>query len=353
MRDILIIGGGQSGLAAAYYAHINKKDYQVLEKSPYAGYSWEKRWKSLTLFCPKKLSSLPGMEMKGKRNDFPTKDEMAKYMKHYAEAFQLKITYNQEVKAINKIDGGFEVQTENNTYQAKNIIMATGPFTRPYIPDIAQKLSHRIHQLHSTQYVDVNTSIQGKKVLVVGCGNSGAQIAYELATEGKKVELCVRGSVRFVPKMVGKITAFEYGKNLGLYDIKNTSWKRWLLPKRDPIVGTECKQLIKAGKIKRHPAIKKLEDDWFVFEDTMEGHYDTVLWATGFTYDFSLLKDIPKALDENKNPLHKDGKSLEVEGLYFIGLPWLTSRKSALVYGVGDDAKSIIEDITGPLPHQE
>lgn len=344
--DVIIIGGGQAGLVMGYFLHKSNLSFLIVDKSTELGESWRNRYDSLTLFTPRGHSMLPGLTLTGNPKIYPTKNEIAAYLVDYANAFSLPIRLKTEVKELLKIDQGFKVVTVDNEITAKKIVIATGAFQRPFIPSFATALSSSVVQLHSSQYKNIHQLIEGP-VLVVGAGNSGAQIAVEVSNE-REVFLSVGHKIRFLPQDIGKKSIFWWIDKLGLYKAKvNTKIGQWIKNNPDPIFGYELRLKIKSEAIFVFRRVESINNDVFIFQDKRSVKVNNVIWATGFYRDYSWIS-IPLVINEEGGPIHNRGIS-NINGLYFIGLPWQTTRASSLLQGVGSDAvyllKHIINDI--------
>jgi putative flavoprotein involved in K+ transport len=341
--DVLIIGAGQAGLAAGYWLKERGLSVLLVDKGSRAGEVWRTRYDSLKLFTPRWYSSLPGLPLEGEAEGFATKDEIADYLAAYAEQLQLPVQYGEEVKQLSREAEGFRATTQNgNTYQAKQIIIATGPFQQPFLPQSGAELAPGIMQLHSASYRNAG-QLQDGPVLVVGGGNSGAQIAVELAERGdREVLISVGHPLHFMPLVIGGRSIFTWFRRLGLLTASKQSLLGRVLSKRkDPIFGKELKALIQSGRVVMKPRLTQVDTDHVWFEDGSHARAANVLWATGFRSDYSWV-DIPEALDAHGAPKQQRGIS-PVEGLYYVGLPWQHARGSALLGGVGTDAAYVVQ----------
>lgn len=342
--DVLIIGGGQAGLAAAYFLAERNIPYRILDKGKEIGEAWKRRYDSLQLFTPRNYSELPGLNLTGNPNGFPAKDEIAAALKRYAAEHQLKIQLETEVFALKKRSGEFQAETSRGLFAARHVIVATGPFQVPWIPPMAKHVDPSVKQLHSAQYRNP-ADLQPGVVLVVGGGNSGAQIAVELA-QSHRVVLSAGHRISFMPlSLLGK-SIFWWFDVLGILNAPSDSRIGRAVRKRpDPVFGFELKRLLKTEQIRIKPKTVKTEKRAVHFADGTILEADNIVWATGFRSDYSWLQ-IPGALDEEGKPRHQRGVS-PVNGLYYVGLPWQTSRNSALLGGVGQDAEAIVRRIAG------
>ncbi|WP_188453382.1 flavin-containing monooxygenase [Virgibacillus oceani] len=342
MYQTIVIGAGQAGLAMGYYLKRSKQSFLILDKNQEVGEVWDRRYDSLVLFTPRSYSSLPGLKLKGNPQSFPSKDEISKYLRDYAEQFKLPIKHNTEVISVRNENGLFYIKTEHMEYKTQNVIIATGPFQKPRIPAFANRLSDEVVQLHSSEYRNP-TQLKEGNVLVVGGGNSGAQTAVEISRE-KKTYLSTSQGSKFLPLVIGNKSIFWWFDKVGILKASTNSLVGKLIQRRgDPIFGLELKHAIRNGEV----VIKNRSIDGngnkVIFQDNTILDVQNIIWATGFESDYSWL-NISGVLDTKGKPVHKRGIT-NIDGLYFIGLPWQYRRGSALLQGVGDDAEFLMEYI--------
>lgn len=338
--DVIIIGAGQAGLSMGYYLKKSNLTFLIIDRVSEIGEVWKKRYDSLTLFSPRSYSSLPGLTFGGNQNEYPRKDEVAEYLSTYAKKFSLPIQLNTTVHKLTKDEKNFTVGTNCGELLAKNIIVSTGPFQMPIIPNYSKFLSPNVYQVHSSEYKN-QSQLKDGSVLVVGGGNSGAQIAVELSKE-RKVYLSVGQKMRFLPQVIGTKNLFWWFDKFGLLNANiNTKVGQFLSKQHDPIFGFELKNLIRNGKIDLKSRTRSINDDLITFEDNTQIHVDNVIWSTGFKSDYSWI-EIEDVFDSKGNPIHKRGVTT-IQGLYFLGLPWQFRRGSGLLYGVGKDAEYLFQ----------
>ncbi|WP_432359758.1 flavin-containing monooxygenase [Sporosarcina sp. UB5] len=338
--DTIVIGAGQAGLAMGYYLKQSNERFLILDKGQELGEVWKKRYDSLQLFTPRMYSSLPGLNLDGKQHGFPSKDEIADYLKRYAETFALPVALDTEVLSVTKKEEGFCVETTKGMFYTSNVVVAIGPFQKKRIPAYSALLSENIIQLHSSEY---KNPIQLKKgnVLVVGGGNSGAQIAVELSEE-RETYLAISKQPSYFPLRIGGMSVFWWFDKLGILKVRNTSIIGELIQKKgDPIFGSELKNAIKNLAVKLKGRVVNCNNNQIIFEDSTILEVNNIIWATGFQQEYEWLQ-VDGVFDKQKKIIHNRGIS-SVNGLYFLGLPWQSRRGSSLLQGVGYDAKYIIE----------
>lgn len=340
--EVLIIGGGQAGLAASYYLRQSRISSIILDRNNAIGDEWRKRYDSLTLFTPRAYSQLPGLQLRGDSNQFAGKDEIADALKHYASQYELQVQLGTEVISLNRVRGGYIAHTSRGEFSARQVIVATGPFQKPNIPGFSNQLDPGVTQLHSAAYRNPSDLRTGT-VLIVGCGNSGAQIAVELA-RSHRVFVATGHRLTHLPLSVVGKSIFWWFDKLGLLNAPSESRLSQRIRRRpDPIFGLDFKRLVKSGDITLKNKAQHTSNRTVYFADGTSLDVDHIVWATGFRSDYSWL-GIPEALDDDGNPVHHRGVS-PVEGLYYVGLPWQSSRNSALLGGVGYDAERIVAHI--------
>ncbi|OFD39026.1 flavin-containing monooxygenase [Bacillus mycoides] len=342
MKDIIIVGAGQAGLAMGYYLKQEGYSFLLLEAGNRIGDSWRNRYNSLQLFTPRAYSSLPGMTLIGEKNGFPYKDEIANYLEGYARHYKLPVQVQTEVLKIRKEKEVFELHTPTEILQSKKVIIASGGFQQPFIPSFSQHLSSHIFQIHSSQYISPLQIPKGR-VLVVGGGNSGMQIAVELA-KTHEVTMSISHPLTFLPLHLFRKSIFNWLEKIGLlYAEINTKRGRWFQKRKDPIFGFEGKELIRNEAMKLWGKVVSASENNIMFQNGDTYRAQSIIWSTGFVQDYKWI-EIEKAVNEKGFPNHIKGIS-PVRGLYYIGLPWQSQRGSALICGVGKDAAYLLSEI--------
>jgi putative flavoprotein involved in K+ transport len=343
LHDLIVVGGGQAGLAASYWASRAGMRHQVLEASSRTGDTWRCRYDSLRLFTPRSHSQLPDLALPGAPAGLPTKDDLADYLERYVIEHRLPVQHDSWVHSVRRVGDRFEVETVDTTWTTNAVIIATGPFQLPRTPEWAAQVGVQT-QLHSSEYRNPS-NVPGNRVLVVGGGNSGAQIAEELALAGRAVTWSCSTPPRFVPQMVLGRNLFWWLDRLGMLEAAGESRRGQLLQRRgDPIIGTSVRALVQQDRMTVKPASVGPTPTGVTFADGTSGEFDGIVWSTGFEPSYEFL-EVPGALDDAGRPRHRSGYSSVDRRLMFLGLSWLTSRGSGLVGGVGTDARRLVASL--------
>ena len=333
LLDVAVIGGSQTGLAMAWHLTRRGLRFVVLDAAPEIGHTWRSRWDSLTLFTPAQHDALPGMPFPGRPDTYPTKDPVADYLQDYAAAFDLPVRLNARVTHLSKTAEGFEIGTQAEVFRARQVVAAAGPFQTPFIPPAAQRLDGAVTQLHSAGYRNPQALPAGP-VLVVGGGNSGFQIAEELAAAGRRVDLSIATKQPVLPQRLAGKDLFWWLTHLGLMRVTTESRLGRRMSSRDFIIGSSRRRLQKKG-VRFRPRLTGAGGRTAQFADGGTLDAGVVIWATGYRPDYSWI-DIPGVVQDGQ-VTHRRGVT-EVPGLYFLGLTWQHTRGSALLGFVNDDA---------------
>lgn len=344
MYDVLVIGAGQAGLAAGYYLQQSGLTFLIVDAASAIGESWRKRYDSLRLFTPRMYDGLPGLPLSGNKNSLPSKDEIANYFESYVKQMELPIKLNCSITRLWQQDEVFYAETNAGIIEARNIIVATGPFQTKNDPPFAKSLSENVIQLHSSEYQNISQLLPGTTV-VVGGGNSGAQIAVELASDDRQtVYISIARNITFRPLHIMKRSIFWYFEKLGILRASaDRMVGKWLRNQPEYVYGYELNELIIKGRVNKRPRAINAIDNRILYEDGSETRIDNIIWATGFKRNDGWI-DITTAFDSQGGILHERGVS-PVAGLYFVGLPWQTSRGSALLGWVKYDAQRIVNHV--------
>ncbi|HSK90431.1 MAG TPA: NAD(P)/FAD-dependent oxidoreductase [Euzebyales bacterium] len=338
--DVVIVGGGQAGLAMAWQLAQQKLRFVVLEAASELGHVWRSRWDSLTLFTPAQYDGLPGMPFPAPADTYPTKDPVADYLQAYADAFHLPVRLNARVTQLIRTAEGFEMRTADETFRARQVVVATGPFQVPFVPPAASRLDTSVTQLHSAQYRNPQALPAGP-VLVVGGGNSGFQIAEELAAS-RRVDLSIGAKYPMLPQRLGGRDLFWWLTRLRLMRVAADSrLGRRVQARGEFVIGTNSRDLERAG-VRFRPRLDDADGRTVRFADGSTLDVGVVVWATGYRSDYSWI-EIPRLVLDPR-VAHRRGVT-DVAGLYFLGLSWQHTRGSALLGFVNDDAAYLADRI--------
>jgi putative flavoprotein involved in K+ transport len=345
--EVLVIGGGQAGLAMGYHLADRGLGFLVVDANPEVGDVWRSRWDSLRLFTSSTYNNLPGKEFAGTPGGYPGKDAIADYLNAYANEFRLPICLSTEVTSLTREGDTYLARSETTTIRARQVVVATGPFHVPFIPPVAGELDPELPQIHSAEYRNPNALPAGK-LLVVGGANSGQQIALELS-QSRAVEISVGTKLRALPQRpLGRDIWWWLTKlRISRVTIESRLGKR--LSQRDVVIGGGLRELRQHG-IAIRPRVVGGSGRTVSFDDGMKDEYDAIVWATGFRVDHSWI-DIPEVKDERGHVRHLRGVT-ELPGLYLLGVTWQYTRTSALLGWVGEDAAYLADRIEEVSPPQ-
>ena len=348
--DTVVIGGGQAGLSVGY--HLKKRGVPcvILDAHARVGDAWRKRWDSLRLFTPARFSSLDGLPFPADPSSFPTKDAMADYLEAYTRYFELPIRCGARVQRLSRVGDRFLVVAGDQQFEANNVVVAMANYQRPRVPAFARDLNPRIVQLHSFDYRNPS-QLQPGGVLIVGAGNSGAEIALDAVREH---ETFVAGpDTGHVPWRIDGLAARLLLTRLMLrvifhriLTVKTPIGRKArakMLHRGQPLVRTKPRVLIAVG-IQRVPRVARIEGGLPVLEDGRVLDVANIVWCTGFNPGFSWI-DLP-VFDPNGDPRHDCGVVTSEPGLYFVGLQFLYAMSSSTIQGVGRDAARIADRIS-------
>ena len=339
--DVLIIGGGQAGLAMGYHALRRGLRFRIVDAGPEIGSAWRARWDSLQLFTSGRYDSLPGMPFPAEADSYPGKDDVAEYLRAYAAEFELPVTLGTTVTSLVRDDGTYTAKAGADEVEARQVVVATGPFQVPFTPPVAAGLSPDVHQVHSADYHRPDELPPGR-VLVVGAANSGCQIALELSGS-RTVDLAVGKRIPTVPQRPLGRDIWWWASRLRLDRVTADSRLGRRLAGRDQNVGLSARGLARHHGVTLRSRVATASGRTVGFADGTRADYDVVVWATGYTLDDSWV-DIPDAADARGRLRQARGVSPS-PGLYTLGRTWQHTRGSALLGWVGNDAAFLAEQI--------
>jgi putative flavoprotein involved in K+ transport len=339
--DTIVVGGGQAGLAMGYFLATQHRDFVILDAAGRVGDSWRNRWDSLRLFTPAFHSGLPGMPFPAPGNSFPTKDQVADYLEAYAGKFQLPMRLGRRVQSLTRHDDGYLLRVGNERCTAEHVVVATGPYRHPHIPGFAAGLDPNIAQLHSSDYRNPGQLPEGD-VLVVGAGNSGAEIAVDLAAT-RRTYLSGPDTGHAPIWLIHNRLSLWLADHLLTVDTRLGRKMRDARRLRgDPLVRLKPRDILAAG-VQRLPRVGDVADGKPRLADGRLLELTVVVWATGYRLDFGWI-DLP-IFDDAGDPTHHRGVVAAAPGLYFLGLPFQHTPTSDHVGGVGRDARHIADHL--------
>ena len=338
--EVIVVGGGQAGLAIGYFLAQQGRNFAILEAAEEPAAAWRARWDSLKLFTPARYSGLPGLPFPSDPDSYPGRNDVVAYLTEYARQFALPAVLGSRVRAIRRAEGRYVVELNGHTYTADQVVVATGPFQVPFVPPIADRLGEEVFQLHSTRYQGPEDLPDGP-VLVVGGGNTGFQIAEELSAT-REVHLSIGSGQTPLPQRILGRDLFWYLEKTGLIRKSTHTRIGRRLEGRDTLIGSNPRTLRKRHGVRLHPRAVEASGRAVRFSDGSELEVRAVIWATGFRPDHSWI-DAP-IFDDRHRVVHRRGVT-DAPGLYFLGLTWQYTRGSALIGWVAEDAAYLAEAI--------
>jgi len=348
--ETVIIGGGQAGLSVGHHLARRDRPFLILDSHQRVGDAWRNRWDSLRLFTPARYNGLAEIPFPAPPHSFPTKDQVADYLAAYATRFQLPVRTGVRVDRLSRDDGRFVVAAGDRSWEADNVVIAMSTFQVPRVPPFATDLGPEIVQLHSAGYRNPSQLHEGG-VLVVGAGNSGAEIALEVASrhptwlagkESGHVPFRIEGApARFILQPL--LFRFLGHRVLTVDTPIGRKLRPRLLSHGAPLVRVKPKDLTAAG-IQRVPRVVGVRDSHPLLADQRVLEVANVIWCTGFVPDFSWI-DLPVFGENQNEPMHHRGVVADQPGLYFVGLFFLYAMSSGFLPGVDRDAEHIVNTI--------
>lgn len=343
MLDFVIIGGGQAGLSMAYHLNEMGKKYLVVDGTDEVGASWLSRWDSLKLFTPTEYNHLPGLKFDAPKGYYPNKVEVANYFKSYVKEYKIPIQFNTLITSVSKTSKGFHLQHKEGEIEAKNVIVATGPFHIPYTPPCHKKASKSITQMHSNYYKSLEQLQEGDS-LVVGGGDSGYQILDEISKDGSRtVYFSGNTNVKSIPQQFLGKTLWWWFTLVGFLSFNKYSWiGKKINSFTQPVIGTDVKEILSRKNVISVGRTNDILGEEIFFEKQKVSTIKNIVWATGYRPNFEWIEGLE--LDQDHYPKNYRGIS-NIDGLYFIGLPWMYTRGSATLGGVCKDAQYLADEI--------
>lgn len=335
-HEVVVVGGGQSGLAVGHHLARAGLDFVVLDDRARAGDAWRARWDSLRLFTPAGFDALPGMPFPAGQNHLPCRDEMADYLTRYADVFGLPVRHGTRVRRLDRAGAGYRVDTDRGVFEARHVVVATGAFAVQRTPPYAAGLDPSIRQLESTRYRNP-AQVDAETVLVVGAGNSGAEIALDLAP-GRRVWLAGRNTGHIPARVDAR--AYRVTTAIGADNLLGRRIAARLTGRGTPLVGIRERDLAAAG-IDRVPRTVGTRDGAPLLADGRALAVDAVVWCTGRGPDDAWVETPPDGTLRQRCGVVPDEP-----GLYVVGRRFQTTLASSLVGGAGKDAEAVLRAIS-------
>lgn len=341
-HDVLVIGGGQSALAVGFYLRRTGLDYRLLDAQPGPGGAWRRTWPSLRLFSPAQWSSLPGWLMPRGADEYPTRDEVIAYLAAYEARHGIPVERPVRVTAVRREGELLAVESDRGTWTARAVVSATGSWANPRVPELPGRATFRGEVLHSAEYPGA-APFAGRRVVVVGAGNSGAQLFADLLDVAAEVTWATLEPPTFLPDEVDGRYLFEQA---------TLRWKaqqegRPLPPPRslgDIVMVAPVRAARDAGRLTSRPMFTAFTEDGVRWPDGTTSPADAVIFATGFRPALAHLA--PLGIVEPGGRVRVVGtRSVDEPRLWLVGSGEWTGFASATLVGVGRSARATVEEI--------
>ncbi|HYR10974.1 MAG TPA: ArsO family NAD(P)H-dependent flavin-containing monooxygenase [Longimicrobium sp.] len=343
--DVVVIGGGQAGLAVGYYLRRTELSWAILDAQPGPGGAWPRAWDSLRLFSPARFSSLPGWLMPGGTDDYPPRDAAVEYLAQYEARYGFPVERPVHVRAVRRAEGGFLLDTDRGERRAAAVVSATGSWARPYVPDVPGRGAFRGIQLHSAEYRSPD-DLAGRRVLVVGGGNSGAQILAELSLAAD-ITWVTLADPTFLPDHVDGRYLFDQATEL--YRAKKEGRPPPpVADLGDIVMVPPVRQARDRGVLRAVRPFVRMTERGVVWPDGREEAVDAVVWCTGFRPALEHLR--PLGVVEADGRVRVEGtRSVREPMLWLVGYGNWTGFASATLIGVGRSARATVDQVAAAL----
>ena len=337
--DVLVIGGGQAGLAAGYYLRRAGLDYVILDAQSQSGGAWRHGWASLRLFSPAEYSPLPGWGMpRQEGEEFPTAGHVVDYLRAYEKRYDLRVRRPVHVKAVRATDDGLEVDTSVGTLRARYVISATGTWECPYVPEVPGRDEFSGRQLHTVDYYSPEP-FRGQRVVVVGGGNSGAQILAEVSQVADTTWVTLRPP-RFMPDGVDGRVLFGVATRHAQQGAQES-----VSGLGDVVMVPSVRAARDRGVLTALPMFQRLTARGVAWADGTEQDCDAVIWCTGFRPNLTHLASLGLAAAADRVPT-VGTRSVGEPRVYLVGYGDWTGSASATLVGAGRTAKATVAEIS-------
>lgn len=346
--DVAVIGGGQAGLSVGYYLRRTGLNYIILDAQPSSGGAWLHGWDSLQLFSPAQWSSLPGWLFPGRSGRYPTRDEVVSYLRQYEERYKLPVHRPVNADAVRRSGDGFAVETSQGTIHARAVVSATGSWQKPFIPEYPGSREFEGIQIHSASYRNP-AAFDGKTVLIVGAGNSGAQIMAELSLRTEAIWVTLE-EPQFLPDDVDGRVLFDRASEQYRALTQGTDGGK---PKPADLLGhivmvAPVREARDRDALHSRRPFERFTKTGVVWQDGSKTDVDAVIWCTGFRPALEHLR--PLGIVNEKGRVDVVGsRSVKEPNLWLIGYGNWTGFASATLVGVGRSARAAVQEISAAL----
>ncbi len=342
--DVIIIGGGQAGLSVAYFLRRAKLDYLVLDEQDSAGGAWLQTWDSLHLFSPIEYSSLSGWAMPKNLEEYPTKDEFINYLKQYEDRYQFPIQRNVHVQSVQREENQFVLHTNQGSFYTKRLVSATGTAKQPCIPHYPNQEKFKGLQLHSVDYKNT-AELKCKKVLIVGAGNSGAQLLAEVSKVANTQWVTLEEPYFMDDDIDGRYLFHAATQNYLGKTIKTESSKKASLS--HIVMVASVKEARDRGVLTARRPFQSFYETGVLWDDGQQEKFDAVIWCTGFKANLDHLSNLE--IIENHRIKTQHTRSIKEPHLWLVGYGNWTGFASATIYGVGKTARQTVKELVASL----
>lgn len=343
--DVLVIGGGQAGLAVGYYLRRTGLSWAILDAQPVPGGAWPRAWESLRLFSPARFSSLPGWLMPGGTDEYPPRDAAVDYLARYEARYGFPVKRPVQVRAVRREEGGFVLDTDRGERRAAAVVSATGSWAQPYIPQIEGREAFRGIQLHSADY-RAPDDLAGKRVLVVGGGNSGAQILAELSLMADTTWVTLADPT-FLPDHVDGRYLFDQATEL-YRAMKEGRPPPPVADLGDIVMVPPVRDARDRGVLRAVRPFVRMTERGVVWADGREAAVDAIVWCTGFRAALDPLWPLG-VVEPDGRVLVNGTRSVREPMLWLVGYGHWTGFASATLIGVGRSARATVDEIAAAL----
>jgi len=337
--DTIVIGGGQAGLSVAYFMRKTNLRYVILDNQKEPGGAWLHTWESLKLFSPSKFSSLSGWQLPPTKDEYPTKDEFLNYLSEYEKRYDFPIKRDTNVISVSKNEDIFELETNNGAFFCKTLVSATGTALSPYIPEYPNSEIFNGRQMHSVDYLNTD-DLNNKKVLIVGAGNSGAQILAEVSKIATTKWVTSKPPI-FLPEHIDGRYLFTQANDR--YFKKERKNYTQMVSLKSIVQTQSVKEGLENGIYIDNRPFKEFYEHGVVWSDIVKEAFDVVIWCTGFKPNLKHLQKL-NIMQKNRIKTLKT-RSVREPHLWLVGYGHWTGFASSTIYGVGKTAKQTVKEI--------